>query len=115
MAGVDSLPIEQKIAFRRKSIHVMQNLLELSLLMIRAEDYQRGRDNFFTPAQKIWFMFGGTIKRLSPELGNQIEPKFNSIDTTLEQQSPSHSALVADLAELTQLVEAAVKISDQNI
>jgi hypothetical protein len=83
--------------------------------MIRAEDYQRGQDNFFTPARKVWFMFGGTIKRLSPELGNQIESKFNSIDTTLEQQSPSHSALVTSLTELTQLVEAAVKISDQNI
>jgi hypothetical protein len=115
MTGVDSLPVEQKIAFRRKSIQVMRDLLELSALMIRVEDYQRGRENFFAPARKIWFMFGGTIKRLSPELGNQIEPKFNLIDTTLEQQSPSHSALVASLTELTQLVEAAMKISDQNI
>jgi hypothetical protein len=115
MVSVDSLPVEQKIAFRRKSIQVMQDLLELSALMIRVEDYQRGRENFFAPAHKIWFMFGGTIKRLSPELGNQIEPRFNSIDTTLEQQSPSHSSLVASLGELIQLVEAAVKISDENI
>ncbi len=115
MAGVDSLPIEQKVAFRRQSIRVMRELLELSEIMVRAEDNPRGRDTFFVPARRIWFMFGGTIKRFDSDLGNGIENRFNSINTTLSQQSPDQSSLVANLAELHQAMATAVKISEERL
>ncbi len=115
MAGVDSLPVAEKVAFRRKSIRVMGDLVSLATLMIRAEDYPRGRDNFFLPARKIWFMFGGTIKRFDAGLGNDLEARFNAIKTVLEQQSPNPSSLVASLSTLNQLMETAVKMSDERI
>lgn len=115
MAGVDSLPIEQKVAFRRQSIRVMRELLELSEIMVRAEDNQRARDNFFVPARRVWFMFGGTIKRFDSNLGNGIEAKFNSINTTLDQQSPAQSSLVAELTELNREMATAVSISEDRL
>ncbi|NCJ06208.1 hypothetical protein GS597_06680 [Synechococcales cyanobacterium C] len=115
MAGVDSLPVREKIAFRRKSIRVMGDLVNLSLLMVRAEDYQRARDNFFASGRRIWFMFGGTVKRLDADLGNKIEAKFNSINTMLDQQAPTKNALVSDLTELDRLMQIAVKTSDEGI
>ncbi len=115
MAGVDSLPVEQKVAFRRKSIRVLQDLLELSTLMVRAEDYLRARDNFFHPARKIWFMFGGTIKRFDSTLGDGIESRLNSINTMLDQASPSHESLTASLTELNQAMVTAVNMSEERI
>lgn len=115
MAGVDSLPVAEKIAFRRKSIRVMGDLVTLATLMIRAEDYPRGRDNFFLSARKIWLMFGGTIKRFDAGLGGDIESQFNSIKTALEQSSPNQSSLVTSLAALNQLMETAVRMSDERI
>ena len=115
MANLDSLPVEEKVAFRRNSVRVMRDLLSLSTLMVRAEDYQRAKDIFFSPGRKIWFMFGGTIKRLSPELGESIESQLNSINTMLNQQAPPRDSLVASLAELNRSMDSAVKISDQRI
>lgn len=115
MAGVDSLPIAEKVAFRRQSIRTMGELVDLATLMIRAEDFQRGRDNFFAPARKIWFMFGGTIKRFDAALGGEIESLFNSINTTLDQASPAKEALVNSLAELNRLMATAVSISDERL
>ena len=115
MASVDSLPAEQKIAFRRKTIHVMADLVNLATLMIRAQDYPRGRDNFFIPARKIWFMFGGTIKRFDADLGSEIESLFNRINTALDQAAPSQDQLVTDLSKLDEHITTAVQISDERI
>ncbi|WP_299485943.1 hypothetical protein [Acaryochloris sp. IP29b_bin.137] len=92
----------------------MRDLLQLSALMVLVEDYQKAKDNFFAPAQKIWFMFGGTIKRLESDLGNEIESHINSINSMLDQASPD-SSLKNSLDKLNQLMESAVKISDEKI
>lgn len=114
MPTVDSLPIEQKVAFRRKSVQVMRDLFDLSALMVSVEDYQKAKDNFFSPAQKIWFMFGGTIKRLEPGLGNHIESHINAINPLLDQATPNR-ALTASLDELKRLMASAVTISDAQL
>lgn len=114
MPTVDSLPIEQKVAFRRKSVQVMRDLFDLSALMVVVEDYQKAKDNFFSPAQKIWFMFGGTIKRLEPDLGNQIESHINSINPMLDQSAPNRS-LTSSLEELNRLMASAVTISNAEL
>ncbi len=64
---------------------------------------------------QIWFMFGGTVKRLDADLGNKIEAKFNSINTMLDQQAPVKNTLVTSLTELDQLMQLAVKTSDEGI
>ncbi|MGK7942364.1 MAG: hypothetical protein AB4062_19835 [Crocosphaera sp.] len=115
MTNLDSLPPAEKVAFRRNSVRVMRDLLALSTIMIQAEDYQRAKDIFFVPSRKIWFMFGGTIKRLSPDLGKSIEPLFNSINTMLEQSVPSKETLVTSLAELNALMDQAVQTSDEKL
>lgn len=61
MSNLDSLPVAEKVAFRRNSVRVMRDLLALSTIMAQAEEYQRAKDLFFVPSRKIWFMFGGTI------------------------------------------------------
>ncbi|MDJ0598212.1 MAG: hypothetical protein QNJ37_05165 [Crocosphaera sp.] len=115
MADLDSLPIAEKVAFRRNSVRVMRDLLALSTLMIQAEEYERGKDLFFVPSRKIWFLFGGTIKRLSPDLGESIESRFNSINTMLDRSIPSNTTLVAGLKELNSFLDQAVEISDEKL
>ena len=115
MTNLDSLPVAEKVAFRRNSVRVMRDLLALSTIMIQAEEYQRGKEMFFVPGRKIWFMFGGTIKRLSPDLGNSIEERLNSINTMLTQTVPSKTTLVTSLTELNRSLDQAVKISDENL
>ena len=115
MVNVDSLPAAQKIAFRRKTIHVMADLTNLALLMSRAQDFSRAKDNFFIPSQKLWFMFGGTIKRLDASLGQDIEILFNSIKATFDQSVPNPDQLVDDLSQLDQHMATAVQVSDAGI
>ena len=115
MSNLDSLPIAEKVAFRRNSVRVMRDLLALSTIMAQAEEYQRAKDLFFVPSRKIWFMFGGTIKRLSPNLGQSIEALLNSINTMLEQSVPSKATLVKSLSELNRSMDQAVQISDDRL
>lgn len=60
-------------------------------------------------------MFGGTIKRISPDLGESIEALLNSINTMLEQTVPSKATLVTSLTELNRLMDQAVQISDEKL
>lgn len=115
MTNSDSLPVAEKVAFRRHSVRVMRDLLALSTIMIQAEEYQRANDIFFVPGQKIWFMFGGTIKRLSPDLGTSIEALLNSINMMLDQTVPLKATLVTSLTELNRLMDQAVQISDEKL
>ncbi len=111
----DSLTLQEKVAFRRKSIRVMKEQVELITVLVKAGEYDLIRNYFFVTPQKIWSMFGGTVKRLSPELYDPIFAKFQAIDTLLDQQNPSQSSLASNLNELNKLLDSALKVSDERL
>jgi hypothetical protein len=114
VAGLaDSLTLEEKVAFRRKSIHVMSDQVALASVMVKAKEYEVARDRFLQPAHKIWFMFGGTIKRIAPDLYEPAASGFKEINTLLEQ--PQQAALVTKLQDLDRILQDAVKISDEKL
>jgi hypothetical protein len=111
----DSLTLQEKVAFRRKSIRVMKEQVELISVLVKAGEYDLIRNYFFIAPQKTWFMFGGTVKRLSPELYEPIFSKFRAIDSLLSQTNPSQSSLTSNLNELDELLDSAVKVSDEKL
>jgi hypothetical protein len=111
----DSLTFQEKVAFRRKSIRVLKEQVELISVLVKAGEYDLIRDYFFIAPQKTWLMFGGTVKRLSPELYDPIFSKFRAIDSLLGQANPSQSSLTSNLNELNKLLDSAVKVSDERL
>jgi hypothetical protein len=111
----DSLTLQEKVAFRRKSIRVMKEQVELISVLAKAGEYDLIRNYFFIAPQKTWLMFGGTVKRLSPELYEPIFSKFRAIDALLDQTNPSQSSLTSSLNELDKLLDSAVKVSDEKL
>ncbi|NJK41461.1 MAG: hypothetical protein HC934_09120 [Acaryochloridaceae cyanobacterium SU_2_1] len=110
-----SLTVEEKVAFRRQSIRVMKEQFELATVAAKAQDYAIARDNFFVPGRRIWFMFGGTIKRQSPTLYEPLQSRLNRINTSLGQSRPQQNALMSDLQEVNRLMQQAVTTSDANL
>jgi uncharacterized protein YukE len=105
--------LEEKIAFRRKTIRTMKDELDQALSAVQSGDYGTAH-TVFEDARKKWNIFGGTIKRLSADTYGPMDAAFRTIGATLSQAQPSQAALIADLQALTREASSAVTISDAN-
>jgi hypothetical protein len=105
--------LQEKIAFRRKTIRTMKDELDQTLSAVQSSDYDTA-STVFEHARKKWNTFGGTIKRLSPEIYAPMDAGFRIVGASLSQSQPSHATLVADLQALIGEATKAVPISDAN-
>jgi hypothetical protein len=102
---------QEKIAFRRKTLHTMNDELEQVAEFVKSRRFQSAKTTF-NKALKKWYIFGGTIKRIAPEGYEKISPDFDVVKNRLNQPNPSISRLGADLATLIKDVNVALPISD---
>ncbi|ACB52264.1 hypothetical protein cce_2916 [Crocosphaera subtropica ATCC 51142] len=79
--------------------------------MVKAGNDKQVKTPFFT-ARKTWFTFGGTIKRISPDLYEIMKPGFNQANTLFNQSNPQKQALIDQLETLSHVDTKAVKVSD---
>lgn len=100
-----------KIKFRKKTIRTMETELEQTLASVQSGSYSSANTTF-NKALKKWYIFGGTIKRLSPTTYSPIAEGFASVKTALQQSNASQKSLIADLQTLIRNAKAAVAISD---
>ncbi|MEA5511247.1 hypothetical protein VB715_15850 [Crocosphaera sp. UHCC 0190] len=107
----DSPTTAQKIAFRRKTIRTMKDELDQTLSSVQSRNYQAAKTPFES-AKKKWFTFGGTIKRIAPDLYEIIDPGFKTVNTLLNQASPQQGNLTAQLQRVVEAATKAVTISD---
>jgi hypothetical protein len=105
--------LEEKIAFRRKTIRTMKDELDQTFSAVQSGDYDTA-NTVFERARKKWNTFGGTIKRLSADTYDPMDTAFRTIGAILNQAQPSQAALIADLQALTREANSAVTISDAN-
>jgi hypothetical protein len=103
--------VQGKIAFRRKTLHTMQDELEQVAASVKAERFGEAQATF-EKALKKWYTFGGTVKRIAPNSYAKISPNFDAVKTGLYQSSVPLSTLKANLQTLIQDVKVAVPISD---
>jgi uncharacterized protein YukE len=108
-----STSTEEKIKFRKATIRTMKDQLDQTTASIQAGNYGAAKTTFAS-ALKKWYTFGGTIKRLSPEIYQKVAAEFKAVNTSIYQSSPQQKTLVANLQALTRDVGAAVKVSDVN-
>jgi hypothetical protein len=103
--------LQEKIAFRRKTLHTMGDELGQVAVDVKAERFASAQATF-TKALKKWHTFGGTIKRIAPESYAKIAPGFAAVKKGLYQSEVPLSQLNADLQSLTKEVKVALPISD---
>jgi hypothetical protein len=93
---------EQKIAYRRKTLHTMK---------VQSAQFGAAQTTF-EKALKKWYTFGGTIKRIAPESYTAISPEFDQVKKGLYQSSVPIATLQKSLQALIRDVGEAVPISD---
>ena len=103
--------VQDKIAFRRKTLRTMRDELVQIADLVKAERFAEAQTTF-EKALKKWYTFGGTIKRIAPGSYAKISPNFDSVKTGLYQSSVPLGTLKVNLQTLIQDVNVAVPISD---
>lgn len=112
-ASSDAPSKADKIQFRKQTIRIMKAELEQTASAVQSSNYDTARSKFRS-ALKKWYLFGGTIKRLLPETYQKVATDFNIVNSTIASSHPSHQSLIANLQNLINEVDVAVKISDDN-
>lgn len=103
--------VQEKIAFRRKTLRTMQTELEQVAGSVKAGQFGAAQATF-EKALKKWYTFGGTIKRIAPDSYAKISPNFEAVKKGLYQSSVPLGTLKSNLQTLIQDVKVAVPISD---
>lgn len=109
--GSPAPTVQDKIAFRRKTLHSMKDELSQVADLVKSEQF-RSAQALFEKALKNWYIFGGTIKRIAPESYAKILPGFDKVKRGLYQSSVPLSTLKSNLQALIQDVSIALPISD---
>ncbi|EAZ90177.1 hypothetical protein [Crocosphaera chwakensis] len=89
----------------------MKEQIDQTLSLVKSGNYQQAKISFST-ARKTWFTFGGTIKRIAPDLYEIMNPGFNQANTLLNQSNPQKQGLIEQLQTLSNTGTNAVKVSD---
>ena len=103
--------MEDKIAFRRKTIRTMRDEFVQVSDLVKAARYGEAQATF-EKALKKWYTFGGTIKRIAPDSYANISPNINAVQKGLYNASVPLGTLKANLQALIQDVNVAVPISE---
>jgi hypothetical protein len=103
--------IQDKIAFRRKTIRTMRDEFVQVSELVKEARYGEAQATF-EKALKKWYTFGGTIKRIAPDSYAKISPNIDAVQKGLYNASVPLSTLKANLNTLIEDVNVAVPISD---
>ena len=105
---------EAKVEVRRKSVRLMATELELVTSAVEVDEYEIAKE-FFDSARKIWFRFGGTIKRQSAEAYAKVQETYAASVTAFEGASNNKVLLLSNLHALNAAANDAVVVSDTNL
>jgi hypothetical protein len=103
--------IQDKIAFRRKTIRTMRDEFVQVSDLVKGARYGEAQATF-EKALKKWYTFGGTIKRIAPDSYAKISPNIDAVQKGLYNASVPLGTLKANLNTLIEDVNVAVPISD---
>ena len=110
----DSALFEAKVEVRRRFVRLMASEFDLVAAAIEVDEYDIAKE-LFDSARKIWFRFGGTIKRQSEAAYEAVHTSMAESSSSFDAQPTDKAALLANLRALTKAANAAVVVSDANL